>query len=68
MNSNFQQLSCMARSYVNQNFEFRLFFIIWILRFFFCHVAQIQVLLMTSHFQIPVIIDSRTHKPFETSF
>ena len=36
--------------------------------FFFCYVAQIQVLLTTSHFQIPVIIDSRTHKPFETSF
>ena len=63
-----QQLSCMVRQYVNQNFEFRLFFIIWILRIFFCHVAQIQVLLTTSHFQIPVIIDSRTHKPFETSF
>ena len=68
MNSNFQQLGCMAPQYVNQNFEFRLFVIIWILRIFFCHVAQIQVLLMTSHFHIPVIIDSRTHKPFESSF
>ena len=28
MNNNFQQLSCIARQYVNQNFEFRLFFII----------------------------------------
>ena len=28
MRGNFQQLSCMARQYVNQKSEFRLFFII----------------------------------------
>ena len=35
MNSNFQQLSCMARQYIYQNFEFGLFFIIWIFESFF---------------------------------
>ena len=35
MNNNFQQLSCMARQYVNQNFEFRLFFIIRIFEILF---------------------------------
>ena len=35
---------------------------------FFCHVAQIQVLLTTLHLQILAIIGSRTHKPFGMSF
>ena len=48
--------------YVNQNFEFRLFFII------FRHVAQIQVLLTTLHLQILAIIGPRTHRPFGMSF